>query len=90
MDSEDFEPEINEETWTMMQRLHWAFIADYTGQEMQTLINAFEKWCNSKTEKELDEILGIDETPEEEVEGPLHSAEDIMKSMWNDGQIGEN
>ena len=72
----------------LMQRLHWAWMADYTGQEMQTLTDAFEKWCNSKSAEELDDILGVEETPQDEANGPLHSAEDIMKSMWN-GSAGE-
>ena len=88
MVSEEFEPEINEETWMLMQRLHWAWMADYTGQEMQTLTDAFEKWCNSKSAEELDDILGVEETPQDEANVPLHSAEDIMKSMWN-GSAGE-
>jgi len=74
------EPEINEETWMMMQRLHWAWMADYTGLELKTLSKKFEDWCDSKSVEELDEIFGVQETPQEN----LHSAEDIFKSMWKD------
>ena len=76
------EPEISEETWMLMQRLHWTWMSPYTGQDMNVLTDKFEEWCNSKTTEELDEILGVEETPENE---NLHSADDIIKSMWKDG-----
>ena len=75
------EPEINEETWMMMQNLHWAWISHYTGQDLSVLTDKFEEWCNSKTIEELDEILGVEKAPENE---NLHSADDIIKSMWKD------
>ena len=80
----DQDPEINEEMWMLMQRLHWTWFSIHTGQEVNTLTDAFEKWCDSKTQEELDEILDVTETPQDEADGPLHSAEDIMKSMWNE------
>ena len=56
-------------------------MSHYTGQDMNVLTDKFEEWCNSKTAEELDEILGVEEAPENE---NLHSAEDIIKSMWKD------
>jgi len=76
------ESDNSEEAWMMMQQLHWAWISHYTGQDLGVLTNKFEEWCNSQTIEELDDILGIEKAPENE---NLHSAEDIIKSMWKDG-----
>ena len=88
MEPEDFDPEINEETWMLMQRLHWTWMSVYTGQDINILTDAFEEWCNSKTQEELDEILGVEESPQDEANETMHSADDILKSMWN-GSAGE-
>ena len=87
---EKFEdPQDSREGWEMMQRLIWAFMMQYTNKDIMVLCNAFEKWAESLTQEEMNEIFSP-ETEGESIErnlkeeGPLHSKEDILKSMWKD------
>jgi len=87
---EEFEdPQDSREGWEMMQRLIWTFMMEYTGKDIKELCTAFEKWAESKTQEEMDEIFAPEIEGEDiernlEEEGPLHSKEDILKSMWKD------
>ena len=77
------------EGWEIMQRLIWAFMMEFTRKDIKDLYIAFEKWMESKSHEELDEILAPEieeETIERnlEEEGRLHSKEDILRSMWKD------
>ena len=89
---EEFEdPQDSREGWEMMQRLIWPFMMEYTGKDIKELCTAFEKWAESKTQEEMDEIFAPDieeETIERnlEEEGRLHSKEDILRSMWKDNE----
>ena len=82
-------PQDSQEGWEMMQRLIWAFMMQYTNKDIKVLCNAFEKWAESLTQEEMNEIFSP-ETEGESIErnlkeeGPLHSKEDILKSMWKD------
>ena len=85
---EEFEdPQDSREGWEMMQRRIWAFIVEYTGKDMSALLVAFEKWAESKTQEEMDDIFSpeIDEETIERnlaEEGPLHTKDEILKNMW--------
>jgi hypothetical protein len=89
---DEFEdPQDSREGWDMMQRLIWAFMTEHTGENLAGLYFAFEKWVESKTEEELNEIFAAaaDEESIErnlEEEGRLHSKEDILRGMWNDDE----
>ena len=55
---EEFEdPQDSREGWEMMQRLIWTFMMEYTGKDIKELCTAFEKWAESKTQEEMDEIF---------------------------------
>jgi hypothetical protein len=87
---EEFEdPQNSREGWEMMQRLLWTFMVEYTGKEINQLGMEFEKWAGSKTQEEMNEIFSPEVEGESvernlEEEGPLHSKEDILRSMWKD------
>ncbi len=89
---DEFEdPQDSREGWDMMQRLIWAFMMEHTGQNLAGLYIAFEKWAESKTEEELNEIFAPEAEEESvernlEEEGRLHSKEDILRGMWNDDE----
>ena len=50
--------EPDSEAWELLQRLHWAFMAEYTQVTQQDLMTAFEKWVEAKTFEDLDQLLG--------------------------------
>ena len=85
------DPQDSREGWEMMQRLIWTFMKEYTGKDIKELYTAFEKWTDSKTHEQLGEIFAP-EIEEESIErnleehGPLHSKEDILRSMWKDNE----
>lgn len=87
---EEFEDlENSQEGWEMMQRLLWSFMVEFTGKDISQLASEFEKWADSKTQKEMDEIFYPEVEGESvernlEEEGPMYSKEDILKSMWKD------
>ena len=89
---DEFEdPQDSREGWDMMQRLIWAFMMEHTGKTLAELYIAFEKWAESKTEEELNQIFAPDIEEESiernlEEEGRLHSKEDILRSMWKDNE----
>ena len=86
---EEFEnPQYSQEGWEMMQRLIWEFMMDYTGKYIKTLGSAFEKFAASLSQEDMDNIFSPEEEGEPternlQEEGPLHSKEDILKSMWS-------
>jgi antirestriction protein len=87
--------EPDSEAWELLQRLHWAFMAEYTQVTQQDLMTAFEKWVEAKTFEDLDQLLNTTANAESEVDtvedrnleeqGPLYSAEEIYQNMWKNG-----
>lgn len=65
----------NDERWIMFQKLHWAFIAEYTNESLPEILRKFEKWAASKTQEELNIIFG----DEKEM---LYTKENILRSMF--------
>ena len=88
----DFEdPQDSREGWEMMQRLLWTFMVEYTGKDIGVLSSDFEKWADSKTPEEVNEIFSpeVEGTTIERnlaEEGRLYSKEDILRSMWKDNE----
>ena len=86
---EEFEnPQDSQEGWEMMQRLIWAFMMEFTGKNIAELTVAFEKWAENLSQEDMDNIFSPEEEGEPternlQEEGPLHSKEDILKSMWS-------
>ena len=87
---EEFEnPQDSQEGWEMMQRLIWTFMMEFTGKNIAELTAAFEKWARNLSQEQMDQIFSPEEEGEPternlQEEGPLHSKEDILKSMWKD------
>jgi F0F1-type ATP synthase gamma subunit len=86
---EEFEnPQDSQEGWEMMQRLIWTFMMEFTGKNIAELTVAFEKWAENLSQEQMDQIFNpkVEGEPTErnlQEEGPLHSKEDILKSMWS-------
>ena len=81
-------PQDSQEGWEMMQRLIWTFMMEFTGKNIAELTVAFEKWAENLSQEQMDQIFNpkVEGEPIErnlQEEGPLHSKEDILKSMWS-------
>ena len=60
----------------------------FTSKNIAELTAAFEKWAAGLSQEDMDKIFSPEEEGEPiernlQEEGPLHSKEDILKSMWS-------
>ena len=89
MDSE--EPQDLPDGWENFQILMWAFMMDYTDEDMCVLGPAFEKWAEELPQEEMDALFNPEvegdsierNLAEEEL---LYTKEDILRSMWKDNE----